>query len=545
MPHSTIDKGTPGTPSGDTIYEMIDKLEADAVELYARPIGSDGKTVRSGTGAPASGLGVDGDFYIDTTGDKTIYGPKAGGAWGSGTTLKGAAGDTGPPGDAGPQGDPGSTGAPGADGKTIRSGTTVPAGGLGVDGDLYYKTNTNEVYGPKAGGSWGSPVSIIGPQGVQGNPGADGKTLRSGSGAPAGGLGVDGDFYINTAASTIYGPKASGAWGSPTSIVGPQGNAGTAGNTVLNGTGAPAGGTGVNGDYYIRNDTSQLYGPKAGGTWPGSPVSLVGPQGNAGAAGRTVLNGTAVPGAGVGVDGDFYIKTDTSQLYGPKAAGAWPGSPVSLVGPQGGTGSPGANGNTILNGTTAPGAGLGANGDFYINTNTEELYGPKTAGAWGSPTSLVGPQGTAGASGTTVARLTADVTTSGTANAMTDITGLSFAVVSGQRYYFRAIVYYTSAATTGGSRWSINGPAATMKYRSEYSLTTTTKTYNDGLTGYDQPAAANATSALGDGTSLNLAIIEGIIAPSANGTVIVRGAREVAGTAIVAKVDSFLEFKAI
>jgi len=41
-------------------------------------------------------------------------------------------------------------------------------------------------------------------------------------------------------------------------------------NTVLSGTGAPGGGTGINGDYYI--DTSapgfMIYGPKAAGAWP-------------------------------------------------------------------------------------------------------------------------------------------------------------------------------------------------------------------------------------------------------------------------------------
>jgi len=30
---------------------------------------------------------------------------------------------------------------------------------------------------------------------------------------------VDGDFYINTVANTIFGPKAAGVWGSGTSIV--------------------------------------------------------------------------------------------------------------------------------------------------------------------------------------------------------------------------------------------------------------------------------------------------------------------------------------
>ena len=53
--------------------------------------GADGKTVRYGTGAPASALGVDGDFYIalDT---HVIYGPRAGGAWPAGTSLVGVQG---------------------------------------------------------------------------------------------------------------------------------------------------------------------------------------------------------------------------------------------------------------------------------------------------------------------------------------------------------------------------------------------------------------------------------------------------------------------
>ena len=72
------------------------------------PAGADGKTVRNGSGSPGSGLGVNGDFYIDTTAN-AIYGPKTAGAWGSGTSLIGPTGSTGPQGDQGPQGDPAPT----------------------------------------------------------------------------------------------------------------------------------------------------------------------------------------------------------------------------------------------------------------------------------------------------------------------------------------------------------------------------------------------------------------------------------------------------
>jgi len=37
--------------------------------------------------------------------------------------------------------------------------------------------------------------------------------------------------------------------------------------------------------------------------------------------------------------------------------------------------------------------------NFYIRTDTDEIYGPKAGGSWGSPTSLIGPTGSAGADG--------------------------------------------------------------------------------------------------------------------------------------------------
>lgn len=63
---------------------------------------------------------------------------------------------------------------------------------------------------------------------------------------------------------------------------------------------------------------------------------------------------------------------------------------------QGIQGVAGADGRTIYNGSGAPSAGLGANGDFYIDNTAHTIYGPKTAGAWGSATSLIGPTGPAG-----------------------------------------------------------------------------------------------------------------------------------------------------
>lgn len=116
------------------------------------------------------------------------------------------------------------------------------------------------------------------------------------------------------------------------------------------------------------------------------------------------------------------------------------------------------------------------------------------------------------------------------ANTIADVTGLSFPVVAGETYWFEFVIPYSSAATTTGSRWSINGPAITrLNCRSEYTLAATTTTVNS-ITAYDIPAASNATSL----TVGNVATIWGIITPSANGTVIARFASEVSSSAVTA-----------
>jgi hypothetical protein len=57
----------------------------------------------------------------------------------------------------------------------------------------------------------------------------------------------------------------------------------------------------------------------------------------------TVLNGTSDPDGNTGENGDFFINTFSLQLFGPKSSGTWP-TGVSLVGPQGADGATGADG---------------------------------------------------------------------------------------------------------------------------------------------------------------------------------------------------------
>lgn len=113
------------------------------------------------------------------------------------------------------------------------------------------------LYGPSAG----DEPQIVAVLGSPGDAGADGNTILSGSGAPGGGTGADGDFYIDTAAVAIYGPKTGGVWGSSTAL---EGEDGAAGAVWRDGTGAPANGLGVNGDYYLDDATGNVYAKAAG-----------------------------------------------------------------------------------------------------------------------------------------------------------------------------------------------------------------------------------------------------------------------------------------
>jgi hypothetical protein len=85
------------------------------------------------------------------------------------------------------------------------------------------------------------------------------------------------------------------------------------------------------------------------------------------ASGSALLSGTTAPTNGVGADGDFYIDSTSGTFYGPKVAGAWPAGssltgPAGPAGPAGPQGTPGTNG-LLPNGTQA------GNTTFWNGTN--------------------------------------------------------------------------------------------------------------------------------------------------------------------------------
>lgn len=98
----------------------------------------------------------------------------------------------------------------------------------------------------------------------------------------------------------------------------PAGLAGSALNGVHSGAGAPPAALGVDGDFYIDTVAIALYGPRSGGLWPASGVSLVGATGPAGPVGATGLAGPAGPAGATGPAGP-------AGATGPAGAGGGSG----------------------------------------------------------------------------------------------------------------------------------------------------------------------------------------------------------------------------
>jgi hypothetical protein len=106
----------------------------------------------------------------------------------------------------------------------------------------------------------------------------------------------------------------------------------------------------------------------------------------------TILSGYGPPAKHLGLVGDFYIDNRAHTIYGPKRRAGW-GRATRLIGPHGDLGPPGGQGPrgySVLHGTGPPQPNQGGDNDFYIDTSTTQLYGPKESGIWGSPISLTG-----------------------------------------------------------------------------------------------------------------------------------------------------------
>jgi len=145
-------------------------------------------------------------------------------------------------------------------------------------------------------------------------------------------------------------------------------------NTFLNGLGAPNATDGIDGDFYLDTLSSNLYGPKKKGKWP-LPKSLVGPVGPQGPIGKQ------------GSDGKVGDKGTTTSSAGSQGA-------QGMQGPQGIQGAPGTQGSA---GTPGPSGGAGVAGAAG-SVGAAGVTGPQ------GPAGSTGAQGVAGTAGSAGAR---------------------------------------------------------------------------------------------------------------------------------------------
>jgi hypothetical protein len=123
---------------------------------------------------------------------------------------------------------------------------------------------------------------------------------------------------------------------------------------------------------------------------------------------NTVLSGAGVPAKSLGIDGDFYIDTKSMNMYGPKKNNSWP-LPVSMRGPQGPAGIAGADGknasaSSVSAGTAGPAGPQGPAGPAGPKGETGATGPQGPAGPAGSNTGTVGPAGPKGDTGATGAQ---------------------------------------------------------------------------------------------------------------------------------------------
>ena len=106
--------------------------------------------------------------------------------------IQGVPGLEGLQGKQGIQGLTGATGPAGANGSNILQGITTLTDDMGVDGDFYFNSALRIIYGPKKNGLWPEGVNLTGGTGATGATGATGPAGSNGAAGAAGAAGATG-----------------------------------------------------------------------------------------------------------------------------------------------------------------------------------------------------------------------------------------------------------------------------------------------------------------------------------------------------------------
>ena len=217
----------------------------------------------------------------------------------------------------------------------VLAGTAAPTGGIGQNGDLFIDTSNKFLYGPKAAGSWPSGIDLSqGPTGVQGTTGPTG---------PTGATGVTGGiaFTVGPTAPTAPGLTVAGAvWLDQTT-----------------------------GRYFVRYQTQFIEIGVQGERGPtgstGAASNVTGPTG----AASTVTGPTGAASSVTGPTGAASTVTGptgaASNVTGPTGAAS------TVTGPTGSVGATGALAFAAT-GPTAP--SLTAAGSVWLDTASGKYF---------------------------------------------------------------------------------------------------------------------------------------------------------------------------
>jgi hypothetical protein len=186
-------------------------------------------------------------------------------------------------------------------------------------GDWYLNESNGDVHEKTGSSTWTLRDNLTGPQGATGSQGAQGaqgpqgdtgatgsagaagSKWLSGSGAPAGGTGVVGDWYLNDANGDIYEKTGASAWTLRDNLTGPQGATGSTGSQ------GPQG----------------IQGPSGNDQWTYVRLSSDFVTGSATAVNVTGLSFAPAANKFYEIKGSFLLRTATATV-GPRPGCSWP-----------------------------------------------------------------------------------------------------------------------------------------------------------------------------------------------------------------------------
>lgn len=308
------------------------------------------------------------------------------------------------------------------------------------------------------------------------------------------------------------------------------------GSTGPEGPGGPPGPKGDQGDQGPVGERGEI-----------GPTGVQGPQGPQGDTGAQGETGPQGPQGQQGAQGQQGQKGDTGDT-GPAGTTDWAGitNKPSTFAP-----STHSHAQSDVTGLVTALSGKSDTSHTHAYSSLTSIPSSFTPSAHTHTASQVTDFNSAGdarwaqiASGDQYVKRTSDLAAS-TSTTLADTTGLSFSVSSGTLYRFEARIVYRSAATTTGLKLGATIPAATV-----YSASASIPTAADGASAmWHGWLTSSGDAVTGSGVQAAntdyVALVWGILQPSANGTFQLQHASEVAGSGVTVRAGSHLSYRAL